>query len=257
VTTFATVVALAAGVPPAACIVLAGAALTGQLSVGWSNDWVDAARDRAVARPDKPVAVGLVSVAAVRRAALTAAALCVPLSLALGWRAGALHLTAVGSAWAYNAGLKSSWWSWAPYAFAFAALPSVATLALPGHPVAPAWAAGAGALLGVGAHLANVAPDLDDDRATGVNGLAHRLGRTGTGLLAALLLLAATVLVVLGPAGAPAPWAWAGLLLAAGLTAVGAAVTLLAPTSRLPFVASLAVAAVDVALLVVAGSRLV
>lgn len=256
VTTFATVVALGAGVPAAAALVLAAAALAGQLSIGWSNDWLDAARDRAVARQDKPAAVGLVSVAAVRRAAFVALAVCVPLSLALGWRAGALHLAAVASAWAYNLRLKSTAWSWLPYAFSFGTLPSVATLTLPGHPWAPAWATGAGALLGVGAHLANVVPDLLDDRATGIVGLAHRIGRTATGLAAAATLLAATVLVVLGPSTGPRPWSWAGLAAAVALTAVATTATLTRPASRLPFTASIAVAGVDVALLAIAGSSL-
>lgn len=256
VTVFATVVAVAAGVPMPAALLLGTAALAGQLSVGWSNDWIDAGRDRAVERADKPVAAGKVAVGTVRAAALLAGALCVPASLALGWRAGALHLAAVGSAWAYNMGLKATRWSWVPYAFSFAALPSVATLTLPGHPLAPAWAAAAGALLGVGAHLANVVPDLADDRATGVHGLAHRIGRRATGLLAAVVLLAAGVLVVLGPPGPPGPWTWAGLLLAAFLTAAGAVATLRREGSRLPFAAAVGVAAVVVALLVGAGSSL-
>ena len=41
-------------------VCLAGAAvLAGQLSVGWHNDWLDAARDTAAGRADKPVAAGL------------------------------------------------------------------------------------------------------------------------------------------------------------------------------------------------------
>ncbi|HEX5634070.1 MAG TPA: UbiA family prenyltransferase, partial [Gemmatimonadales bacterium] len=146
VTVFATAVALATGMPTVSVGLLFAAALAGQLSVGWSNDWVDAARDAAVARADKPVASGRVAVETVRRAAVTAAALCVPLSLALGWRAGTLHLAAVASAWWYNTHLKTTAWSWAPYAFSFAALPSVATLALPGRLLAPVWAGAAGAL---------------------------------------------------------------------------------------------------------------
>ncbi|MGZ6792345.1 MAG: UbiA family prenyltransferase, partial [Mycobacteriales bacterium] len=50
--------------------------LSGQLSVGWSNDWVDAHRDLAVGRADKPVVQGL-PVATVRRAALLALVACV------------------------------------------------------------------------------------------------------------------------------------------------------------------------------------
>ena len=106
----------------------------------------------------------------VRTAALSAAAACVVLSLALGWRAGLVHLATVASAWAYNVRLKSTVWSWAPYAFSFGFLPLAIALALPGSPVAAWWAMAAGALLGIGAHGANVVPDLQDDRATGVRG---------------------------------------------------------------------------------------
>jgi 4-hydroxybenzoate polyprenyltransferase len=35
-----------------------GALFTDQLSIGWSNDYLDAERDRAVLRPDKHVATG-------------------------------------------------------------------------------------------------------------------------------------------------------------------------------------------------------
>ena len=34
------------------------AVFTGQLSIGWSNDYLDAERDRAMLRSDKPVATG-------------------------------------------------------------------------------------------------------------------------------------------------------------------------------------------------------
>ncbi len=99
--------------------------------MGWSNDWVDAARDVRTGRTDKPVARGELAVGTVRAAALVAAAACVPLSLALGLRAGLLHLAAVAAAWAYNVRLKSTPWSWVPYAFSFGAVPSIVTLALP------------------------------------------------------------------------------------------------------------------------------
>ncbi len=257
VTALATTLALAVGAGAATAVVVALAALTGQLSVGWSNDWIDAERDRAVGRTDKPVVTGAVSPGTLRTGAFVAVGACVPLSLALGWRAGLLHLAAVGAAWAYNAGVKTTAWSWAPYAFAFGALPSVVTLTLPGHPLAQPWATGAGALLGIGAHLANVLPDFDDDAATGVQGLPHRLGRRATMQLAAASLLGATALVVVGPTGPPSPWAWAALAASALLTAAGAVVALRRPTSRFPFTATIAIAVVDVALLLLSGADLV
>lgn len=256
VTGLATALALGAGLAPARSALLGAAALAGQLSVGWSNDWIDAERDVAVGRTDKPVVTGRVRATTLRTGALGAAAACVPLSLALGLRAGLLHLAAVGAAWAYNAGLKSTPLSWAPYAFAFGAMPSVVTLALPAPALAQSWATSAGALLGVGAHLANVLPDLDDDHSTGVRGLPHRLGRSTTALLAAAALLAATAAVVLGPPGPPSSGGWLALAGVGALAASGSVVALRRPASRFPFTASIAIAVVDVALLVLAGGTL-
>jgi 4-hydroxybenzoate polyprenyltransferase len=144
--------------------------------------------------------------------------------------------------------------SFVPYAVSFGLVPSVVTLGLEGHPTAPWWATGAGALLGIGAHGANVLPDLEDDAATGVRGLPQRLGRGRTTLLAGLALLTATALLGFGP-GASAAGVVA-VVLAAAILGVG---LLLArrPGSRAAFLAVLVVAAVDVGLLVLRGASLV
>ena len=273
VTAIATALAVAAG-RGAGSLAVAAAFLTGQLSVGWSNDWVDAARDLAVGRSDKPVVSGGLPVPVVRAAALTAAGLCVPLSLLMGVRAGVLHLLAVASAWSYNLLLKRTALSFLPYALSFGAVPSIVVLGLPGAPLAPAWASAAGALLGVGAHLANALPDLDDDAATGVRGLPHRLGRRALSALAVGLLLVATGLLTYGPGSAGLLTAGRGSarLLAHGPGSAGLVPALALPVaaavavaglvlgrrpgSRAPFLAVLVVAAVDVTLLVARGSSL-
>ncbi|GAC1443455.1 MAG: UbiA family prenyltransferase [Mycobacteriales bacterium] len=233
---------------------VAAALLSGQLSVGWSNDWIDADRDSRTGRPDKPVARGDLNPGQLRTAAFAAAGCCVPLSLAMGVLAGLLHLLAVAAAWAYNARLKSTLLSWAPYALAFGLIPSVVTLGLPGGGWAPAWATSAGALLGVGAHLANVLPDLEDDAATGVHGLPHRLGPMGSTLAAAALMLAATGALAVGP-GSPGTLGGTALVVAALVTGVGLAAAR-RPGSRAAFRAVIVVAAVDVGLLIARGSAL-
>ena len=248
VSTLAGVLAAGSG-GGARTVLIVAAVLAGQLSVGWSNDWVDAARDAAVRRTDKPVADGRVPVGTVRTASLTAAAACVVLSLLLGWAAGAVHLVAVASAWAYNLGLKRTAWSWAPYALSFGLLPLALALALPGRPTATWWALAAGALLGLGAHGLNVLPDLLDDAATGVRGLPHRLGTTATALGSAVSLLAATVLLVRAPAGGPGTARVAALVAATAVTAGGTVIALRDRRSRLPFLAAIAVAGIDVVLL--------
>ncbi len=233
---------------------VAAAFLTGQLSVGWSNDWIDRERDVRSARADKPVVRGDVSAATLRTAALTAVALCVPLSLAMGWAAGVAHLVAVAAAWAYNARLKSTVLSFLPYAVAFGLVPSIVVLGLDDRPWAPAWATGAGALLGTGAHLANTLPDLDEALANGVRGLPHRLGARASAALSAVLLLGAAVVLAFGP-GSPGRLAVVAVLVAGLATAIG---LLLArrPGSRAAFRAALVVAVVSVALLLARGDAL-
>jgi 4-hydroxybenzoate polyprenyltransferase len=253
VTAVATALAVSSG-RGAASAWVAGAFLSGQLSVGWSNDWIDRDRDVRSGRTDKPVARGQVPVATVRRAALTAAALCVPLSLAMGLRAGLVHLVAVAAAWSYNARLKATALSWVPYALAFGLVPSIVVLGLPGHPWAPWWATAAGALLGVGAHLANALPDLDDDLAEGIRGLPHRLGARASSALAAVLLLAATALLALGP-GRPGAGSVAVLLVAVTVTATGL-VLVRRPGSRAAFRAAIVVAVLGVGLLLTRGGAL-
>ena len=253
VTVLVTALAAAAGRDAAGCALVAAAILTGQLSVGWCNDAIDAGRDAAAGRAGKPVVDGTVSARALRIAALAALACCVPLSFASGPAAGAAHLAGVLAAWGYDLGLKATIWSWAPYAVGFGVLPAFVTLGLPGEPWPAWWAVLAAALLGVGAHLANVLPDLAGDLATGVRGWPQRLGERRVRALVPVPLLAATCLLVFGP-GRPEAGGWLALA-AAGMLAVAGA-SLPGRSARVPFVAAIAVAAVDVTLLLADGASL-
>jgi len=253
VTTVATLLAVAAGVPGGRAALVCAAVLAGQASIGWSNDWLDADRDRAVARADKPVVQGAVQPSVLRTAALLAALAAVVLSLALGLVPGLLLLVLVASGWAYNAGLKRTVASVVPYVTGFGALPAGVVAAAPGTPLAPWWLMAAGGALGAAAHVANVAPDLEDDLATGVRGLPHRLGARISAGLGALLLGAASLLLVLGPEGSPSAAGWVGL----GLAAPAVAVAALAGTPRfrrLAFPAVMLLTVLDVVLLVLGGS---
>jgi 4-hydroxybenzoate polyprenyltransferase len=255
VTVLAGVLAVAAGRGPRGSALVVAAVLAGQLSIGWCNDTVDRDRDRRTRRPDKPVALGVVPARVTGAAAVLAFAACVPLSLASGALAGTVNLVTVASGWAYDLGLKATRASWLPYAVSFGLLPAVVTLGLPGQPWPPAWGLAGAALLGVGAHFANVLPDLDDDLTTGVRGLPQRLGRTGSRLAAAATLTAAVAVLALGPPGRAGAAGWLALAAAAGLAGAG----ILAPgrdRGRLPFRAAVGVAAVAVALLVLRGSAL-
>ena len=256
VTTVATLLAVAADVPPGRVALVCVAVLAGQASIGWSNDWLDADRDRAVARADKPVVQGGVAPSRLRSAAVGAAVVAIPLSLLLGVAPGVLLLTLVASGWAYNAGLKRSAMSVVPYVTGFGALPAGVVAAAPGTPVAPWWLVTAGAALGAAAHLANVAPDLEDDLATGVRGLPHRLGARASAVAGALLLGGASLALVLGPDGPPSAAGWAALVLA--VPAVVAAALAGTPRfRRLAFPAVMLLTVLDVALLIAGGAALV
>ena len=231
-------------------LLVIAAVLSGQLVIGWVNDAVDAGRDRRVGRRDKPVANGEAAALAVVVAAAVALVVCTVSSLALGWRAGLCHLVLlVGSGLAYDLGVKATAVSWVPYAVAFGSLPAVPTLAEDPSVLPPWWTVTAGAALGVGAHLVNVLPDLEDDAATGVRGLPHRLGARASQLGAALLLLTASLALVLGPGRDSGPLRVTALVLNAAL-AVGVAVT----RGRTPFRLAVLMALVDVVLLTVAGA---
>jgi 4-hydroxybenzoate polyprenyltransferase len=252
VTSIATALAVAAG---GRWWLVLLAFLAGQLSVGWSNDYIDRDRDRAAARSDKPVATGLVSDRAVGVSALVALAACVPLSLLLGQGAGVAHLVAVAFAWGYNLVFKSSSLSPLPYVVAFGLVPSVVTLSVDGT-MAPAWATAGGALLGASAHLTNTLPDLEDDVRLGVRGLPHRLGRRWSLRLAVVLLAAACLTLAIGPAGDVGAVAWA--LLGVAAVAIGGIVVAAGRAqSRDAFRLVVLTAVVAVGLLVLRGDQLV
>lgn len=200
VTAMACLLALGAG-RGAGTLWVGAAVFAGQLSVGWCNDWVDRERDRAAGRTDKPVATGAVRAETVLGLAVGSLAVCAVLSLPSGPAATAVHLLAVGLAWAYNLGLKATPFSVAPYAVAFGLLPAFVWLGLPDGRLPPAWMAAAGALLGAGAHFVNTLDDAAADAATGVRGLPQRLGPRGSLGAAAGLLAAAAVTVAAGLRG--------------------------------------------------------
>ncbi len=249
VAAIAGMLALRSDLDPLDAAVVTASVLAGQLTIGWGNDLRDLPRDRAVCRAGKPLVTGALPVGRVVRALAVAGLACIVLSALAGWRSGLVNVVlGAGAGHAYNLGLKSTRWSWLPYASAFGTLPSVVTLAGPAPAWAPLWMTGAGAALGVAAHLLNTLPDLADDERTGVRGLPHRLGEHLSRTLAVVLLAAASLLAVFGPDGSPPAWTSAVLALVAFLMVLTAAAH-----GRAPFRAAMAVALLDVVLLVAAG----
>jgi len=247
VTVLAVALAVAEDLGAGRVALVAAAVLTGQLTVGWSNDLVDRRRDSAVGRRDKPLATGELDVAVTRLACGAAVLGTVALSLACGWWAGLVHLGCVAAAWAYNLGLKSTVLSWLPYAVAFAGLAVFVALAGPDGALPPLWVPVAAGMLGVGAHLVNTLPDLADDAVTGVRGLPHRLGARGSTVAAALVLVSGSVVVALGASSAPRPLVLGTLVVVVALGAVA-----VLAQGRTPFRAAVAIALVDAVLVVAA-----
>lgn len=250
VTAMATALVIAAGNSPRVCVIAAVAVFAGQLTIGWSNDLVDVERDVLAGRPDKPLATGQLSRQVVTRVLASASVVTVIASSLLGWKAAAAQLTVVASGVTYNLGVKSTIWSAVPYAVAFAALPAVATLALPESMWPAWWATVSGALIGVAAHFANVLPDLGEDRQTGVRGLPHRLGFTLSAVAATALSSLAAVLSFVAAAHPASPVQWVLLVMAAGSLLWALLVLRRNPRSDAVFVATMVIAAVAIAFLV-------
>ncbi|MEU6022433.1 UbiA family prenyltransferase [Micromonospora sp. NPDC047134] len=257
VTTVAALLAAGTGHPPGGIATVALTVAASQFAVGWTNDLVDADRDALVGRTDKPVATGLVSRRLVGVAAAVAAVTTVALALtttpvAAGWASIGLV-----SALLYDWPLKFTAISVLPYAISFGSLPAFVVLARPEAPAPPVWLVAAAALLGAGAHFANVLPDFADDARTGVRGLPHRLGPAGSRWAAVGLLTAATGTLVFGPPGPPSGVGLAAIVAAVMITIsagyAGRAAQRAGTRPVAAFRAMMLVALLDVVLLVTSG----
>jgi 4-hydroxybenzoate polyprenyltransferase len=188
-------------------VTVAAALLVGQLSVGWSNDAFDSATDRQADRRSKPSVRGDVTARALWTAAAAAlAASCVLSWLAAGWVGGSFHVLALLAAWTYNVVLSRTAWSWLPYAVAFGAVPPFLYIGLDGH-MGPWWTTVVFAIIAVSAHVANALPDLESDRAVGLDGLVIRLGvRRSTYLCWMLLGIGTSMLVIVTLTSGGASW---------------------------------------------------
>jgi heme o synthase len=168
-------------------VLVAAVVGTSQLAVAWANDAIDADRDRAVWRTDKPLVAqwpqGRPYVAA---AAIAASIMMAAIALfAAPLRAAVAAIAGLVSAQLYNWPLKHTALSIAPYFISFAAIPYFVVAAVPATP--PTQLIVAAAAFGGAAHLLNAVPDLGYDAATGVRGLPQRLGARRSRRVAATL----------------------------------------------------------------------
>jgi 4-hydroxybenzoate polyprenyltransferase len=209
------------GLPLSNAVLVFFVVLLQQISVGLSNDWIDYKRDKVANRQDKPTVNGLVSVTQLRTGSLIAAALALLTSFGMGLGSAVLMVVMLAAGWAYNLGMKLNWTSVIPYAVGFGTIPIFVGMAAPEPFWVETWIVLAAGLLGVSAHFANVLPDMQADRLTGVKALPHLLGQRLSAIVISVSAMVATLLVVTQSENLPAKAAVAGL--AATLILVGLA----------------------------------
>jgi 4-hydroxybenzoate polyprenyltransferase len=150
--------------------------LASQLAIGWSNDYLDREVD-ARHQPAKPVPAGLVEARLLPPAIALALVAVAIAGVVLG--AWPLLMLVVGTACglAYNLGLKGTRYSAVPFLVAFTVLPVFIWTSLDVYQGSFLALYGVGLTLPAAAHVANVLPDLESDRAQGRRTMAVILGR--------------------------------------------------------------------------------
>ena len=196
VTSIAVLFGIGVGLPLEKLSLVGLAVLGQQFSVGLSNDWLDAGRDKAVKRLDKPVAQGMVPLASVRTASIASAVIALTLAFALGTAAFLWMLLMLAIGWGYNLGLKANSFSVVPYILGFGILPAFVTLSSQDPALPPIWVMIVAGLFGVAAHFANTLPDLLADKQTGVRALPHILGQKASALVIAVTASSASLILV-------------------------------------------------------------
>ena len=176
---------------------IALAIFAGQCVVGWTNDLIDHPRDHAAGRLKKPLVHQSVTRRELQTGVVIAMTAAILLSFLgpLGCKGGLLHMLGIGSATAYNFGVKATWFSPLPYAISFGALPWAIYLAAGKHP--PVWLYVDFILVSLAFHFLNVIKDLEWDRTQLVMGLPQRVGMIWSTVAASICLLISILAVTL------------------------------------------------------------
>lgn len=249
VATFAMLFSVGIGLETTRVLLVGLAVLLQQFSVGLSNDWLDADRDSAVKRKDKPAVTAKLSPRLLRNWSFVSAVLAILSALLLGTASAAWMIPMLVVGWAYNLGMKANWSSVIPYAVGFGMLPVFVTLSdtEPGFP--PIWVIIAAALLGISAHFANVLPDLIGDKKTGVRALPHILGQGVSAVVIAVTATAASAVIVTQSPALPLLIGWLGLGITAALAGAASSMALRPEPPRIVFPLLIIASLVNVLLL--------
>jgi len=193
-----------------------------QASIGAVNDLADLEHDRQ-GKPAKPLATGLVGLPTAGLVAMAGFAAGLGLSIAIRPGLGLIGLAGLGLGYAYDLRLKSSPWSWLPFACGIGLLPVYAWFGASGDvPPALGFLVPAAVLGGAALALANQLADDERDRASGVRTTVGLLGRKRAWQLIAALHIAVAIIAILTLLGARAGIvAFGAALLSIELIAVG------------------------------------
>jgi 4-hydroxybenzoate polyprenyltransferase len=151
------------------------AMLGGQVVVGVANELVDAETDR-MTKPSKPIPSGLVSVRGA--AALGAAGLVMMMvaGVSLGAVSFLILLAGTGAGMAYSLWFKQSRFAWLPYLVALPLIPVWVAVSLDRFEPELLVLFPLGALAVLGVQIAQSVPDIEPDRAAGIDSVTTRLG---------------------------------------------------------------------------------
>jgi 4-hydroxybenzoate polyprenyltransferase len=196
-----------------------------QLSIGALNDLIDAPRDAAT-KPGKPIPRAAVTTGEARAIAAGGFALALALTVPIGLTAAGILLLCAACGYAYDLRLSRTALSWLPLSIALPLVPAFAAASSTGS-VPPSVLAVVlpGAIAGAGLSLANGLADLERDESEGRITAAVRLGPwLGWVFQAALVAVAILILVVESSVLDPTGLGRSGPGLAAGSLALAAGV---------------------------------
>ncbi len=175
------------------------AMLGGQLVVGIANELVDSETDR-LTKPSKPIPAGLVSCRGAVLLAAVGLALMLIAGVSFGVASFSLLLIGTGMGVAYSLWFKRSAFAWLPYLVAVPLLPIWVAVSLDRYESALLLLFPLGALAVLAVQLAQSLPDVDADRAAGLDSVTTRLGASRALWLCWGSLLSSLVLALAGAA---------------------------------------------------------
>ncbi len=172
------------------------AMLGGQIVVGVVNELVDADNDR-LTKPSKPMSVGLTSQRGAKAFGVAGFVLMVTAGVTLGAASFLILLAGTGIGVAYSLWFKRSPFAWLPYLIALPLLPVWVAVTLDRFEPSLLLLFPLGGLAVLGVQLAQSIPDIEADRAAGIDSLTTRLGEQPTLLLCWTSVLGSLLLAVI------------------------------------------------------------